>query len=239
VHPRRVPVIAFHQFLLLHFRPAVDPIHLRARQAVAGGVVPPYHHRAGADPALRGFAQQVAVVAPAGGAGDDHIRAVLLEQVAVDVGGVALLAIDHGAAHALRAAHHADHALHQGHQQLALAHRFGVHLTDVAGERLQVDALRRTHPAQEVEPPLRAGVVLFGVLAALLQAQAFHRQPRLAKAAGDLFFQAVIGQQHHFHAVLQQGRHNIALQEVDNCQAVIGADKHAFCLRHEWVLLQS
>lgn len=114
------------------------------------------------------------------------------------------------------------------HPQAELPAVLGPHLPDVTVHRLGVDAARATDAAQVDEQRLQARADLFGVVVGLLEAQALEGQARLGEARRDLVFGVVVGEDDDFNACFQQRRDDVALQEVDDCHAVVGRDENAF-----------
>ena len=175
------------------------------------------------------FAQQVAVHAPARGAGDHQAGLVALEQVGVQAGVVAHLEAHQPSAGSGRAAQDAHRGAGSRDEEAARPALLGFDLLDVAVHGFGVDAPRAADTAQVGQPPLHLWGDAAGIFFGLLEAQALNDQARLAEAGLDLFQQGIIGEQDDFHAGIQQGGQHIALQEVNHSQAVVGGDEDSFC----------
>jgi len=75
---------------------------------------------------------------------------------------------------------------------------------------------------------LQARADPFGVVVGLFEAQTLEGQPRLGETRRDLVFGFVVGEDDDFNARFEQRRDDVALQEVDDCHAVVGRDENAF-----------
>ena len=59
----------------------------------------------------------------------------------------------------------------------------------------------------------------------------------MRKTLGDFFFGVVVGEDDDFNARSEQSRDDVALQEVDDCHAVVGGDEDTFhneCFANGW-----
>ena len=83
-------------------------------------------------------------------------------------------------------------------------------------------------PAKEIQPPLGGGMIAVQVFPGIFKAQPLHNQPIPAKLGGHFFFQPVVGKQDNFQTGIQEGGHYRGLQEINDSQAVVSADKYFF-----------
>ena len=212
VDPFRGPIRTVYQFILLHLRPAGGPIYLRARDGVAGWIVPAHDHRHSFNAALGCFAQQVAVNSPAGCGCNYQLRLVFFKQIRINSGGKAHLGFHQLLA---RSATGAQGQCHQrGGQpdsQPEPPGVFGPHFPDVAGLGLVVDAPRAAHPPQIGQQPLPPVIHFLEIGVGLFQAQTFKGQPGARKLGRDALQNIIIGQQHNLNTGCQQLRDHIAL----------------------------
>ncbi len=76
-----------------------------------------------------------------------------------------------------------------------------------------------------MQPPLtlRSDAVCVGLDA--VEAQALDDQARPAEVLFHRRYQAVLGKEHNLRPAVDQMRHDIRLQEIDDCQAVVGDDE--------------
>ena len=91
-----------------------------------------------------------------------------------------------------------------------------------------VDAARAADAAQVGEQPLPARADGVGVVVGFFQSQTFKGEAVLRVACCVLRDKRFVGEENDFDARGQQGRDDVALQEVDDCHAVVGGDEDAF-----------
>lgn len=224
-----IPIRAVDQLILLELGPAGGPLDVRARDVIAGRIVPADDDGHVRDSPLGGFAQQVAVHAPARGGGDDQVGLVSVEEVGVQIGREALLNPHQEFAGPRKIPQQEDHQRGgDPDPQAELPAVLGPHLPDVTVHCLGVDAARAADAPQVGQQPLHARLDLFGVVVGLLEAQTFEGQARLAEARRDLVSGFVVGEDDNFNARLEQRRDDVALQEVDDCHAVVGGNEDSF-----------
>ncbi len=107
---------------------------------------------------------------------------------------------------------------------------------DVAVHGFGVDAPRAADAAQVDEQPLQARFEFCRVVIGLLKAQAFEDESGTrastllsrTKTFCNLVFGFVISEHDDFNARIQKRWEDVALQEVDDCHAVVGGDKNFF-----------
>ena len=96
----------------------------------------------------------------------------------------------------------------------------------MAVHRFGVDAPRAADAPQIGEQPLQAWLESGCVGVRFLEAQAFEAQTWASKALGDAVFGFVVGEDDNFHARLEQHPDDVALQEVNDCHAMISGDEN-------------
>lgn len=178
---------------------------------------------------LDGFTEHVTVDAPACGGGDDEVGLVFLEEVAIEVGGEVHLDADEQFACPFEGAQEEDGD--GGGEPDAEAEFPGVffeYFPDVAVFGFVIDAPRAADTTQVDEQRLQAGLDGIGVFVGFFEPQAFEDETILPEALGDAVFGLVIGEEDDFDARVKQRLDDVALQEVDECHAVIGDDEDAF-----------
>ena len=77
---------------------------------------------------------------------------------------------------------------------------------------------------------LHSWLNFFCVVVGLFEAQPFEGEAGTSETRCDLFFGVVIGEDDDLNArtLREQGRDDVALQEIDDCHAVVGRDENAF-----------
>ena len=228
VHFFRRPVRAKHQLLFLLLRPAGDMLGRRAGDGVTGGIVPADDGSCVGNSAGRGFAHDITVDSPARSIGDKHIRLVTIKQVAIQARGVPFLNLHQRLAGSGGPSQHFHQPAHGNiHRPSSRRTLFNFNLANVSIHGLGVDAARTARPAQEIQPPLRVVMFMPVIIFGLLDVQPFNDQTRPRKAGGNTFDQVVVRQQDDFHAGIQQGRNDIALQKIHHREAVVGCYEDA------------
>lgn len=91
-----------------------------------------------------------------------------------------------------------------------------------------IDAPRAADATQVGEEPLPARFEFGGVVVGSFEAQAFEGEAGARKLLRNAIFGFVVGEYDDFDARLQQGRDDVALQEVDDGHAVVSGDEDSF-----------
>ena len=91
-----------------------------------------------------------------------------------------------------------------------------------------VDAPRAADAPQVGEQPLDTRVVGVGEFVRFLETQTLKREPWANEALRDAIFGLVVGEDEDFNARVEQRWDNVALQEVDDCHAMVGGDEDFF-----------
>jgi hypothetical protein len=72
---------------------------------------------------------------------------------------------------------------------------------------------------------LQAWLNFFCVVVGTFEAQTFDNETRATKATGDLRLDFIISEKNDFDACIDERRDDVALQEVNDCHAVVGGDE--------------
>ena len=175
------------------------------------------------------LAEHITVNTPTGGRGDDEIRFVFLEEIAIEIGCEVHLHPHEQFTCPFEGAQEEDgDGGGKPDAEAEFPAVFFEHFPDVAVFGFVVDAPRAADPPQVDEQRLDAGVYGLGVLVGFFEPQPFEDKPVLPKALGDAIFGLVVGEEDDFDARIEQRLDDVALQEVDERHAVIGDDEDAF-----------
>ena len=99
---------------------------------------------------------------------------------------------------------------------------------DVTVHGFGVDAPRAADAPQVGEQPLEARLEFARVGAGLFETQAFKYEARAGEALCNLVFGFIIREHDNFNALVKKRWNDIALEEVDDCHAVVGGDEDLF-----------
>ena len=91
-----------------------------------------------------------------------------------------------------------------------------------------VDAARAADAAQVGEQPLKSRLDFFCVVVRLFEAQTFEGETWACETLCNLFFGFIVGEDNDLNARGEQSRDDLALQEIDDCHAVVGGDEDFF-----------
>ena len=101
-------------------------------------------------------------------------------------------------------------------------------LPDMAVHGFGIDTPRAANAPQVGKQPLQAWSHFACVGISFLESQPFEGKPWTRKTLRDTILGFVIGEHNDFNARIEQHRDDIALQEVNDCHAVVGGDKNLF-----------